>query len=156
MVDAVVRQWKASSGLDAPSILFYADDCRLASCNALVLQRSIDLLTSLFARLGLQMNAAKSKAMIGTCGRPHRTLCAEAYDRRMTGEGPSFRERMEGETLCPPYTFEVSVPGGHSVRCPDILCPGRASTRDHMRLHFVTLHPYDNIVIIQEGLLTKM
>eukprot|EP00984_Skeletonema_dohrnii_P025747 scaffold14935_cov92-Skeletonema_dohrnii-CCMP3373.AAC.1 len=45
--------------------LFYADDGYIASTDAGLLQRSVDVLTALFDRVGLKTNVAKTKVM--TC-----------------------------------------------------------------------------------------
>ena len=79
MVDAIVREWLRQVLGDEyllPAVeidgivrlftaLFYADDGYIASTDAGLLQRSVDVLTALFDRVGLKTNVAKTKVM--TC-----------------------------------------------------------------------------------------
>ncbi len=48
--------------------VFYVDDAYLASRDPAFLQRAIDLIVKLFARIGLETNVGKSQAMICTPG----------------------------------------------------------------------------------------
>ena len=45
--------------------IFYVDNAYLASRDAEFLQRTLDLLVSLFARVGLETNVSKTQTMIG-------------------------------------------------------------------------------------------
>jgi hypothetical protein len=77
LVDCVIRHWLSLVIDDARVIvdgmgltvkdrlgLSYADDCILSSTNRVWLQiMALDVLLSLFRRLGLQCNAAKTKTM---------------------------------------------------------------------------------------------
>ena len=80
MVDAIVREWLRvlfeDEDLSFPKIeiegvvklftaLFYADDGYIASTDNELLQRSMDILTKLFDRVGLRTNVGKTKVM--TC-----------------------------------------------------------------------------------------
>ena len=80
MVDAIVREWLRvlfeDEDLSFPKIeiegvvklftaLFYADDGYIASTDDELLQRSMDILTGLFDRVGLRTNVGKTKVM--TC-----------------------------------------------------------------------------------------
>ena len=50
--------------------------------------------TRLFKRVGLHMNYAKSKMMIGKVGHLWTHMCPSAYHRRITGEGDSYKHKM--------------------------------------------------------------
>ena len=77
MVDAVVRQWlrivlgdeytmpevEIDEVVQLFAALFYADDGYIASSDAETLQRSVDVLTGLFDRVGLKTNVDKTKVM---------------------------------------------------------------------------------------------
>ena len=81
MVDAIVREWLRQvlgEEYSLPEVeidwivrlftalsLFYADDGYIASTDAELLQRSVDILTDLIDRVGLKTNVAKTKIM--TC-----------------------------------------------------------------------------------------
>ena len=79
MVDAIVREWLRQvlgeeyllPAVEIDGIvrlftaLFYADDGYIASTDAGLLQRSVDVLTDLFDRVGLKTNVSKTKVM--TC-----------------------------------------------------------------------------------------
>ena len=84
MVDAVVREWYSqllytnrdeatelsdavAEGLELSILLalLYADDAYIASTSKLQVQRSMDILTGLFDRVGLRTNTEKTKVM--TC-----------------------------------------------------------------------------------------
>eukprot|EP00985_Skeletonema_marinoi_P025407 scaffold18646_cov184-Skeletonema_marinoi.AAC.2 len=79
LFDAIVREWlrqvlREEYLLPAVEIdgivrlftaLFYADDGYIASTDAGLLQRSVDVVTDLFDRVGLKTNVAKTKVM--TC-----------------------------------------------------------------------------------------
>lgn len=80
---------------------FFADDGRLASYDKESLQMSLDLITDLFERVGLQMNASKTKAMIGFSGHIYCDQSSPAYKRRQTGEGPTFSSRKRRKVSCP-------------------------------------------------------
>jgi hypothetical protein len=48
---------------DDPDAAFYADDGRIGGADAAEVQKSLDVFTDLFARMGLVMNAKKTVAM---------------------------------------------------------------------------------------------
>jgi hypothetical protein len=56
----------------------------------------------------------------------------------------------------PQKTYVLEVPNdGSTINCPIENCPGHATTRHNMRRHFAELHPIVNIVIKEEGPLTR-
>ena len=65
--------------------IFYVDDAYLASRDAEFLQRALDLLVSLFARVGLETNVSKTQTMICTPGRIRTQLPADSYRRLRRG-----------------------------------------------------------------------
>ncbi len=80
-VDAIVREWlhqmlgeeAARDGLGdrVAKILvaFYVNDGLITSCDPVWLQESFDILIGLFERIGLFINAAKTKATVCIPGR---------------------------------------------------------------------------------------
>jgi hypothetical protein len=90
-VNAVVREWlhqmlgeeAARDGLGECVVkilvAFYLDDGLIASCYPVWLQESFDVLIGLFERIGLFMNAAKTKAMVCIPGRIQESYTEEGY-----------------------------------------------------------------------------
>jgi hypothetical protein len=94
MVDAVAREWLRELREDGDYeerelddlmstffAIFYVDDAYLASRDPEFLQRALDLLVSLFARVGLETNVSKTQTMICTPGRIRTQLPADSYRR---------------------------------------------------------------------------
>jgi exonuclease III len=192
VVDAVVRHIRASVPPGTLWGLFYADDGWLASHNPTTLQYALELATDLFHRMGLRMNASKTKAMNSHPGSELHYISTPAFSRRMLGNGPTYSATQRRVTTCPvcessmqqrnlrhhlisqhqiferpkkrpksslsahnaPNSYNVSMPSGW-VTCPVPNCDGRASTRDSMRVHFAHRHPFDTIIINEEGLLPR-
>ena len=104
VIDCIVREWIYSMrknnlvSLHHIALIFYADDGRLAGYVAPVIQQGLALLVELFARVGLRVNAKKTKAMI-TVGAPssHRMSLA-GYKRRMS---PTASTRKRARVVCP-------------------------------------------------------
>ena len=112
VVDAVVRHWVTLEVEEAEKrrergkegrhqvALFYADDSMVASSNPRCLQWAFSALVSLFELVGIRTNMGKTVSM--TC-----RLCPAAgnqsevaYGRKMTGEGPTYRERQKERVEC--------------------------------------------------------
>jgi hypothetical protein len=92
MVDAVAREWlrelREGGGYEEWEMddlmspffaIFYVDNAYLASRDPEFLQRALDLLVSLFARVGLETNVSKMQTMICTPGRIRTQLPADSY-----------------------------------------------------------------------------
>ena len=73
--------------------IFYADDGLLGSFNPTQLQSAIDILTDLFAQVGLKMNPTKTKAMTTKGGKMMIKQSQEPYNHRVTGIGESYQEQ---------------------------------------------------------------
>ena len=77
-----------------------ADDTLVAGTNGPWLQGAVDLLTELFARMGLQTNISKTKMMSCTPGYIRTTVSDAAY-RRHTGEGgDTHRAQQRRRVTC--------------------------------------------------------
>ena len=100
IVDAVIRVWTKQRETETISVIFYADDGRLAGSNHQAIQQGMDDMKELFATVGLQMSESKTKAMISTGNDNYHRLSDEAYKRRMTGKGTSHREKMAEKVVC--------------------------------------------------------
>ena len=96
MVDAVVREWLRSMFGEDANIndreqvasfvaLFYADDGILADRCAIRHQMAIDKLVSLFGRVGLRTNTAKTKCVAFVPGRIRTRLSEQAYRQKQRG-----------------------------------------------------------------------
>ena len=121
VVDAVVRHWVTIAVTEAEkrrergregryqAALFYTNDGMLASSDPQWLQWAFTQLVGLFDRVGLKTNSGKTVSM--TC-RPCSTTgnrSEEAYERLMTGEGPTFRERKRERVACGKCGKEVAA-----------------------------------------------
>ena len=62
---------------------------------------AFDMLTGIFDRVGLRTNVRKTVGMVWRPCRAAGVRADEAYTRRMTGEGRSFKERQREKVLCP-------------------------------------------------------
>lgn len=106
VVDAIVREWchQCGTGLSAA---FYADDGRLAGTSSVGLQHGLAVITDLFARVGMAMNAVKTKTMVGHNGSLRLQLSSPAYKRCMEGEGLSYRDNKRRKVSCPKCDAEL-------------------------------------------------
>ena len=80
--------------------LFYADDGMVASSDPRWLQGAFNTLVGLFDRVVLRTNARKT---VGTVCRHFQAAGNQseaAYGRRITGEGPTYREPQKGRVCC--------------------------------------------------------
>ncbi len=121
LTDAVIRHWlsiaedqeTADNGFGATVAerlaLFYADDAAISSRDHEWLQGAMTTLCGLFRRVGLETNTTKTESM--TCYPGHiRTLLAnQAYERMMTGQGPTYRERQRQRVTCPECQEELAA-----------------------------------------------
>lgn len=101
VVDAVVRDLLSHPGFNDLKVIFYADDGLIATSNARMAQEAINHITSLFSRMGLQMNATKTKTVLGQPAELHHSISAASYERRMTGIGLTYVERKRQIVECP-------------------------------------------------------
>jgi hypothetical protein len=98
LVDAVAREWVRQlweeSELEEEVItklmaaffaIFYVDDAYLASRDPEFLQRALDILVNLFARVGLKTNVKKTQTMICMPGRIQTQLPTASYTRMREG-----------------------------------------------------------------------
>jgi Reverse transcriptase (RNA-dependent DNA polymerase) len=63
IVDGIVRETKSVMNITDNDSIVYADDGLVTGTNRDAVQYCVDLITHLFALFGLQMNAAKTKAL---------------------------------------------------------------------------------------------
>jgi Reverse transcriptase (RNA-dependent DNA polymerase) len=80
-INAVVRTMGAAKPGGSALALFYADDGWLAS------QEAVDAATDLFARMGLPMNATKTKSMTGHSGNAVHAISTPAFLVAVLGKG---------------------------------------------------------------------
>jgi exonuclease III len=106
-VDAVMRSFYADPRLTTVKALFYADDGLIAHTDPHLVQLGINTLTDLFARVGLHMNATKTKAMVSRPRELFHAVSTPAYEHRMTGIGDSYGTRKRRKVACPSCGKEV-------------------------------------------------
>ena len=112
VVDAVVRNWvtveiagaeergeRGKEGRHHAS-LFYADDGMVASSDPCWLQSEFNTLVGLFDRVGLRTNIGKTVGMVCRPCQAAGNQLEAAYGRRITGEGPTYRECQKGRVHC--------------------------------------------------------
>ena len=80
--------------------LFYVDDGMVASSDPRWLQGAFNTLVGLFGRVGLQTNFGKTVGMVYHPCQAVGDISEVAYGRRVTGEGPTYRERLKVQVLC--------------------------------------------------------
>ena len=107
VVDVLVRHWVAGFIADAEewgklgnegrhqAALFYADDGMVASSDPQWLQGALNTLVGLFDRVGMQTNVGKTVGIVCHPCQAAGNLSKVAYGRRVTGEGPTYRERLK-------------------------------------------------------------
>lgn len=108
--DAVIRHTHVQlreEGVDTVDSKFYADDGIIDGNDSSGVQRCMDLYTENFARIGLKMNAQKTKAMIVPGGRLKPQHSAYAYNRARTGVGLSSKQRSLQKITCEKCGSEV-------------------------------------------------
>ena len=87
LIDSVLRCFYNHRNYIDTDSLFYADDGRLENVNPYNLQNDLDLMFSLFLKLGLHANENKTKFMIIRGPRAPAALSLESYNKRVNKEG---------------------------------------------------------------------
>ena len=108
VADAVIREWHRRINVNDRFVdwkttipaVFYADDGRIAGSDPHRVQRGLDLFVTLFEKVGLHMNASKTKSMVTAGARPYHMISEEAYKRKMTGVGEEYRARKARKVNC--------------------------------------------------------
>ncbi|EJK68610.1 hypothetical protein THAOC_10191, partial [Thalassiosira oceanica] len=108
--------------------LLYADDAYFASTPKSILQKSMDILTEVFDRVGLRTNTEKTKVMTCVNEKVHVRRSEEVYLTYAAMQSPS------GAWDCP---------------VPD--CPGSVQMPWNLRRHFCDRHPLDLSKLCREG-----
>lgn len=92
VLDCIIKNWRFYCADTAVAVgaIFYADDSELSSTDPGKLQLAIDQFTDYFKRVGLRMNAVKTKDIIADPGKVQLGLSSSpAYRFRVTGIGIS-------------------------------------------------------------------
>jgi hypothetical protein len=79
---------------------FYAGDGLLTGDDAQMVQNALNIFTDTFARVGLKMNAVKTKAMTMAGCKAYTKQSTEAYNRKLTGEGSSQHQHALTKVEC--------------------------------------------------------
>ena len=79
------EEWELDDLMSTFFAIFYVDNAYLTSRDAEFLQRALDLLVSLFERVGLETNTSKMQTMICTLGRNWTQLPTDSYQRFQRG-----------------------------------------------------------------------
>ena len=89
--------------------MFYADNGMVASSDPVWLQGAFNDLVGLFDRVGLRTNVRKTVGMVCHPCQAAGNLTTEAYGRRITGMGQSYRERLRDQVACREYGEMLAV-----------------------------------------------
>ena len=102
VVDCILKAWKIEHPAVAAVVdtIFYADDGELVSEDPVALQAATDSITDYCNRVGLKMNAAKTKALVTAPGPLYLGLSSPAYRFRMSGVGATERARRAMRVDC--------------------------------------------------------
>ena len=80
-------------------VAFYADDGRIGGEDPVAVQESLHRFVDLLARMGLQMNAAKTEAMVSTPVVKPVKIREGTYRQKLEGTGPEeYAERSSAIT----------------------------------------------------------
>ena len=121
VVDAVVRHWVTLLVKEAEAwggrggegrhqaALFFTDDGVVASSDPRWLQWAFTTLVGLFDRVGLKTNTGKTFSMTYRLCTAAGNQSEDAYGRKMTGEGLTFRERKREQVECKDCGKEVAA-----------------------------------------------
>ena len=130
VVDCVLREWYRQIGTNDLVSIFFADDGRIAGYDPLLLQAGLDLLLTLFARVGLHPNAEKTKAMISLGGVPNGPMSSAAYKRRYDYSLPTYRVRKASKVACElcnktmtAQYFPCHLRDIHGISTPSVVMP---------------------------------
>jgi hypothetical protein len=82
------------------SSIFYVDGGVFTSIDAIYLQTRSDHLLSSFRRVILEADIKKFKSMICLPGKVQCHISSSVYDRRMIGEGKSYKDRKHRNVQC--------------------------------------------------------
>ena len=95
VVDCIIKAWKMEHPEVASVVdtIFYADDGELASEDPIALQQATDSFTDYCSRVGLKMNAAKTRVMVTAPGPLNPGVSSPVYRLRMSGVGMTERDR---------------------------------------------------------------
>jgi hypothetical protein len=116
--DAVICTWEAKTidhtvhgnrTIGEILSLLYADDDQFSAMDREWLQQALNILIDLFARAGLKVNIAKTKFMICLPNSHHSHMSEDAYKRRMTGEGETYRKRKRRRVECPECSKQLAA-----------------------------------------------
>jgi hypothetical protein len=119
--DAVVRTWIWETSNNIQETIevgsleteadagFYVDDGAISLTDNVCLQGSVNHLVELFARVGLDSNTTKTKAMVASPGPKRGHLTIHVYKRKLTGIGPSYRARQRRKVQCPTCKKDYAI-----------------------------------------------
>ena len=93
MVEGMEERGESGQEGRHQNAFFYADNGMVASADPQWLQAAFSTLVGLFDRVGLRTNVRKTVGMVCRPYQAAGTQSEAAYERRMTGVGPSYCEK---------------------------------------------------------------
>jgi Reverse transcriptase (RNA-dependent DNA polymerase) len=100
LIDAIVRETKRIHGHHASNIIFYADDGLITGTDPVQLQNYLNTMTTLFLKVGLQINSDKTKIMIARPHIPNHRMCSPVFHRRFGGDAPAYADFIKQQVIC--------------------------------------------------------
>ena len=82
------------------AVLLYWDNGMVPSSNPCWLNGTFNTLVGLFYRVGLRKNVGNTVGMVYHLCQAGRNLYMEEYGQRVTGVGPTYKERLKGPVVC--------------------------------------------------------
>ena len=104
IMDAVLRCFLSHSDYTDTICIFYADDGLLINYNPHKLQHDLNLILTLFVKLGLHANEEKTKFMVIRGPRAPSGFCQDVYNKRYDGDsttkGKAWRKQLTQCEIC--------------------------------------------------------
>jgi Reverse transcriptase (RNA-dependent DNA polymerase) len=113
IIDAIIRETKrVTTHLDG-FIIFYADDGLIASNSLENIQYYLNVINTLLSYVGLNINAEKTKILVGHPIIYNHRISSPVFNRRFGGDEPSyseFQQQLVECELCHQQLQRVSLP----------------------------------------------
>ena len=80
--------------------MLYVDNVRIVGHNPVWVQMALTVVVGMFDRVGLKTNLGKTKSILCTPGFIRGKQGVAAYNRRVKGEGTTFRDQKINRVIC--------------------------------------------------------
>jgi Reverse transcriptase (RNA-dependent DNA polymerase) len=101
MMDAAIQDYDNNAHFNNMTIVqFYADNGFIALPDHTITQHTLDALAHSFAKIGLQINTAKTESMTMVGSRPIYCILDSAYNCMITRTGLTCEEKKTKSDMC--------------------------------------------------------